>query len=232
MIAGGCKLRLLYPAGWLVAGRLKPIADMRKTHLIALCLAVPVILAVAFFVSMSRAPAPQPVAITEKIPLPAEPAEPAASATSPPAPVAPVPQSIRTQLRLAADPGAVIDKIRQTPGVETAEFDAKSSNLVITHPPGGPSAKALAAAAEQAGVVVRGEVMDLPLAMENPHLETCGSCGLVIYEQLQKMPGVHAVEVFVPVKNQLRLLVVPESNTASDIADFLTRSRHPATSNP
>ncbi len=202
---------------------------MRKKHLIVLCLAVPVILAVAFFSSMNRAPVPQPVAITEKIPLPAEPA---ASVTSPPVPVAPVPQSIRTQLRLAADPGAVLEKIRQLAGVETAEFDAKSSNLVIIHPPGGPSAKALAAMAEQAGLVVRGEVMDLPLAMETPHLETCGSCGLVVYEQLQKKPGVHAVEVFVPVKNQLRLLVAPESNTASEIAGFLTRSRHPAPPNP
>ena len=58
------------------------------------------------------------------------------------------------------------------------------------------------------------------------------SCGLVIYEQLQKMPGVHAVEVFLPVKNQLRLLVEPASNTASEIAGFLTKSRHPATPDP
>jgi hypothetical protein len=118
------------------------------------------------------------------------------------------------------------------PGVETAEFDAKSSNLIITHAPEGPSAKALAALAEEAGLVVRGEVMDLPLALANPHLETCGSCGLAIYEELQKMPGVHAVEVFVPVKNQLRLLVEPESKTASEIAAFLNQSRHSATSNP
>ena len=38
--------------------------------------------------------------------------------------------------------------------------------------------------------------------------------------------------VSIPVKNQLRLHVEPESNTASGIADFLTKSRHPYSPNP
>ena len=202
---------------------------MRKNHLILLCLVVPVILAVVFFVSIKRPHLPLPAASTVQATSPAAPAVPVTSA---PAPLASAAQSIRTQFRLAAAPGALVEKIRQFPGVESAEFDAKSSNLVITHAPGGPSAKVLADLAGQAGLVVRGEVLDLPLALEIPHLETCGSCGLVIYEQLQKRPGVHAVEVFLPVKNQLRLLVEPESNTASEIAGFLTKSRHPATPDP
>jgi hypothetical protein len=41
-------------------------------------------------------------------------------------------QRERTQLRHATDPGAVVDKIRQAPGGQTAEFDARSSNFVIT----------------------------------------------------------------------------------------------------
>lgn len=199
---------------------------MRKTHLIVFCLAVPVLLSVTFFVRMKRPYAPHSAASVVET---SSPAEHAAPLTSPPAAA---PGSIRTQLRLAADPGAILEKIREVPELETAEFDAKSSNLVITHPPGGPSAKSLATLAEQAGLVVRGEVMDLPLAMEIPHLETCGSCGLVIYEQLRKKPGVHAVEVFLPVKNQLRLLVEPSSHTASEIAGFLTTSRHPASPTP
>lgn len=197
---------------------------MRKTHKIVLCLTVSVILAVVLILTMERRPAVPTAARIVETAIPAEVETPL---ISPPVPAAPVTEFIRTQLRLAAAPGDLLEKIRQLPGVESAEFDAKSSNLIITHPPGGPSAKALAESAEQAGLVVRGEVMDLPLAMENTHLETCGSCGLIIYEQLQKMPGVRAVEVFVPVKNQLRLLVEPESNTAAGIADFLGKPRHP-----
>jgi hypothetical protein len=203
---------------------------MRKIHLIALCL-VAVVLAVVFLMPMERPQTPENVVGARKA---TPPAEFVSQATPPPAPApAALPtQSIRTQLRLAADPGGVLQEIRQMPGVEAAEFDAKSSNLVITHSPSGPSAKALAASAEQAGLVVRGEVMDLPLALEIPHLETCGSCGLVIYEQLQKKPGVRAVEVFIPMKKQLRLLVEPESNTASGIAALLAESQHPATQSP
>lgn len=206
-------------------GRIQPIAEMRKTHLIVLCFAVAGILAVGIFVSGNRPHAPQTAAIRVETTAPLEPAE---TAVPRPAPTTPATQTVRTQLRLAADPKYFVEKIRQIPGVETADFDAKSSNLVITHPPGGLSAKVLAAAAEEAGLVVRGEVMDLPLAMEIAHLETCGSCGFVIYQQLQKKPGVRAVEVFLPIKNQLRLLVEPESNTAAEIAGFLTQSRHPA----
>ncbi len=202
---------------------------MRKTHLIALGLAVPAVLLVVFFASMSRAPVPQPVGMPGKIPSPSEPA---ATLVSQPAPAEPVSQSIRTQLRLTGNPGKGLEVIRQLPGVETAEFDTKSSNLVITHSPDGPSAKALAEAAGNAGLVVRGEVMDLPLGLESPHLETCGSCGFAIYEQLQKKPGIHAVEVFLPIKNQLRLLVEPESYTDAEIDGFLTETRHPGASNP
>lgn len=206
----------------LLTGRIQPIAEMRKTHLIVLCFTVSVSLALVCLVSLERH-ARLPTTISVETTAPAEPSVTVASPAVLAAPTAPF---IRTQLRLAAAPGDVLDKIRDLPGVESAEFDAKSSNLVVTHASEGPSAKALAEVAGQAGLVVRGEVLDLPLTLEDPHLETCGSCGLVIYERLQKKSGVHAVEVFLPVKNQLRLLVEPGSNATSEVTDILSNSSH------
>ena len=110
-------------------GRIQPIADMRKTRLIVLCFAVSVILTVGIYVSGDRPHAPQTSAIMLETTAPEEPAETAAPW---PSPAAPATQTVRTQLRLAADPGAVVDEIRQAPGGGTAEFDAKSSHLVIT----------------------------------------------------------------------------------------------------
>lgn len=202
---------------------------MRKTHQIFVCLAVAVMSTTLFFVSKEdRDPSQPPVVHTPE----ASPAETNTQAVSAPAPTAPPPASEKIQLRLASDPGNLLEKIRLLPGLETAEFDSKSSNLLISQRPGGPSAKELAKAAEEAGLVVRGEVKDLPLTFANSHLETCGSCGLVIYEQLQQKTGIRAVEVFLPVKNQLRLLVEPSSNPAPEIAEFLSKSRHPGASAP
>lgn len=140
---------------------------------------------------------------------------------------APIPfpkDSVLTQLRLAADPGTFLLTVRHLPGVEKAEFDTRSSTLAITHRTSGPGAKEVAELAGQAGLTVQGEVMDLPLKLPNPHLDTCGSCGFEIYEKLRKKDGVRAVEVFLPVKKQLRLLVEPESVTPSEVDRFFTES--------
>ena len=134
--------------------------------------------------------------------------------------------SVLTQLRFPSAPEGFLQTLRQTQGVLQVEFDSKSSTLAVHHLPSGPSAKALAKIAADAGVIVRGEVLDLPLAVGDPHMDTCGSCGLVLYEKLQQKPGVHAVEVFLPVKNQLRLLVEPESITPTEVERFFADSQH------
>lgn len=154
------------------------------------------------------------------------------NATPQPDPIRSSEAYVLTQLRLGGDPGTFLMTIRQFPGVEKADFNVKSSTLAITHLTGEPGPKALAALAEQAGLIVRGEVLDLPLALGNPHLETCGSCGFEIYEQLRKKPGVHAVEVFLPVKNQLRLLVEPESISPSEVDQFFKESLQAAHQSP
>ena len=146
---------------------------------------------------------------------------------TPPTPVPPAHTgTILTKLRLASAPGDFLQTLRQTSGVEQVEFDSSSSTLAIHHLPSGPSAKALARISAQAGIIVRGEVLDLPLTVDQPHMETCGSCGLVLYEKLQQKPGVHAVEVFLPTKNQLRLLVEPESISPLEVERFFADSQH------
>lgn len=155
------------------------------------------------------------------------PAQVAVAPTPLPDPAPPSSDSVITQLRLAANPGPFMETLRQVAGVEKAEFDAKSSNLVISHRPDGPSSGKLAELATQANLVVLGEVLDLPLAFgEKSHLSSCGSCGFEVHQELEKKPGVHAVEVFLPVENQLRLLVVPESITPSEIDRFFAEPRH------
>lgn len=202
---------------------------MLKTHKIAFG----IFLLLAVFMAWTRFSRP-PDAIQAPVEKPSveAPVDVPQTVVPPPAPT-PLPQTfVLTQLRLESDPGTFLVTVRQLPGVEKAEFNAKSSTLAITHLPQGPGPKALTALAEQAGLVVRGEVLDLPLALGNSHLNTCGSCGFEIYEQLRKKPGVHAVEVFLPVKNQLRLLVEPESIPPSEVSRFFTESLQAAHRTP
>lgn len=200
---------------------------MPKTSILLLSLAASAV-SVWFLVGIK--PAAQISASVEKTPPPAR----ASLAPTPvPDPLPPVEtvitEAVVTQLRLAADPGAFLARIRQVPGITQVAFDGKSFTLTITHDSAEHSPKSLATMAEQAGLDVRGEVLDLPLALAGSHLETCGSCGYQLYAELQKKSGVHAVEVFIPVKNQLRLLVEPESITPFEISRLISVAKHAPT---
>ena len=67
------------------------------------------------------------------------------------------------------------------------------------------------------GLPVRGEVLNLPLHLGN-HAQGCGSCGYEVFKKLGAEPGVIAVEVFVPVHDQLRLLTKPGTLTSETVA--------------
>ena len=218
-----------FPRTSYLLGRIQSITEVQKPHKIVLGHSLPVILIGVFVAWVGFSDRPETIAKQEDEISGETPVRATQIITPKPGPIPSATDTVLTKLRLGTEPGAFLMSVRQVQGVVKVEFDAKSSTLAVTHLPSGPGAKAMAALAMKAGLVVQGEVMDLPLALETTHLETCGSCGLVIYEQLQKTRGVHAVEVFLPIKNQLRLLIEPASNTASGIADFINQSRHPAT---
>lgn len=208
----------------------EPIARMPTNRLPIALGALLLLFIAAMWVARNRIPdAPKTVAIAA-MPSVETSNQAALKQVLPTTPVPPAHESVVTQLRLGSDPGNFLETLRQVPGVTQASFDAKTSNLVISHQPNGPLAGKLAELTAQAGLDVKGEVMDLPLAFgEKSHVATCGSCGFEVYESLRKKPGVHAVEVFLPIENQLRLLVVPESITPSEIDRFIAEPRHAAT---
>lgn len=138
---------------------------------------------------------------------------------------------IQIKLRLAASAQPFLARLQQVPGIITAEFSATTSDLVVRQSYGAFTATSLAKFAEDSGVSVRGEVLDLPLVTDS-HFSTCGSCGFILYQQLEKSPGVHAVEVFLPSRSQLRLLVAPDSQRAEDIAALLAAQKNQKTPHP